>query len=87
MEAAGTGVDKIVQEYSDVDEGHKPYIYSTSDHFTLVLPDLTYAEGIAMDEGSAVEFVPVPNGTDHDEKVAGHAVDIGGYFFMTKEEK
>ena len=42
MEAAGTGFDKIMEEYAAVDEAHKPYIYSKSDHFTLVLPDLTY---------------------------------------------
>ena len=41
MEAAGTGFDKITQEYMDADEHHRPYIYSASDHFTLVLPDLT----------------------------------------------
>ena len=41
MDAAGIGFDKILQEYMDADEKHQPYIYSTSDHFTLVLPDLT----------------------------------------------
>ena len=46
MEAAGTGFDKIMEEYQGVDEAHRPYIYSTSDHFTLVLPDLTYSEGV-----------------------------------------
>ncbi len=69
MEAAGTGFDKITQEYANVDEKHKPYIYSTSDHFTLVLPDLTYAEGVTVDETVHVEFMPVSNGTEHDEKV------------------
>ena len=44
MEAAGTGFDKIIQEYMDADEQHRPYIYSASDHFTLVLPDLTYSD-------------------------------------------
>lgn len=46
MEAAGTGVDKIAEEYKDADELHCPYIYSSSDHFMLVLPDLTYADGV-----------------------------------------
>lgn len=40
MEAAGAGFDKIIEEYMDADETHHPYIYSSSDHFTLVLPDL-----------------------------------------------
>lgn len=69
MEAAGTGFDKIMQEYMDADEHHRPYIYSASDHFTLVLPDLTYSEGVIADDAENVEFVPVPNGTPHDEKV------------------
>ena len=46
MEAAGTGFDKIIEEYKETDGAHKPYIYSSSDHFTLVLPDLTYENGI-----------------------------------------
>lgn len=69
MEAAGTGFDKIIQEYMDADEQHRPYIYSASDHFTLVLPDLTYSDGLLADGAENVEFMPVPNGTSHDEKV------------------
>ncbi len=81
MEAAGTGFDKIAQEYEKADEKHKPYIYSTSDHFTLVLPDLTYAEGVEGDDVVHVEFMPVSNGTEHDEKVLAfcykHARKVG----------
>lgn len=69
MEAAGTGFEKIEQEYADVDEKHKPYIFSSSDHFTLVLPDLTYVKGIEDNAMAAISFIPVPNGTEHDEKV------------------
>lgn len=69
MEAAGTGFDKIMEEYADADEPHKPYICSASDHFTLVLPDLTYAEGVADDRLPEISFVPVPDGTEHDKKV------------------
>ena len=69
MEAAGTGFDKIIQEYKDVDEKHRPYIYSTSDHFTLVLPDLTYSDGLSEELVDNIEYMPVPNGTVHDEKV------------------
>lgn len=69
MEAAGTGFDKIVEEYASADEKHKPYIYSKSDHFTLVLPDLTYDRGIENDVVKGLSFVPVPDGTDLDEKV------------------
>lgn len=69
MEAAGTGFDKIVEEYASADEAHKPYIYSTSDHFTLVLPDLTYARGVEDEKTPVLSFTPVPKGTEHDGKV------------------
>lgn len=69
MEAAGTGFDKIVEEYREADESHRPYIYSSSDHFTLVLPDLTYMDGVEESEFPVITFVPVENGTDYDEQV------------------
>ena len=69
MEAAGTGFDKIVEEYKGQDESHRPYIYSSSDHFTLVLPDLTYMDGVEDSNLPVLTFTPVTNGTDYDEKV------------------
>ena len=69
MEAAGTGFDKITEEYANADDTHKPYIYSTSDHFTLVLPDLTYEPGIIENNADALEYVPIPEETEHDKKV------------------
>lgn len=69
MEAAGTGFDKIEEEYKEADETHRPYIYSSSDHFTLVLPDLTYANGVEDSNVPVLTFVPVPGGTELDEKV------------------
>lgn len=69
MEAAGTGFDKIVEEYKSADEAHKPYIYSKSDHFTLILPDLTYDRGIENNNVPNISFQPVPQGTELDKKV------------------
>lgn len=69
MEAAGTDFDKIIEEYAAVDEGHRPYINASSDHFTLVLPDLTYTDGIENEKIPALIFAPVPGGTGYDEKV------------------
>lgn len=69
MEAAGTGFDKIIADYAAADEAHKPFIYSTSDHFTLVLPDLTYSGGIKDDTIPQIEFVVPENSTEHDEKI------------------
>lgn len=72
MEAAGTGFDKILQEYSGADEPHKPYVYSTTDHFTLVLPDLTYQNGVRDDRIPEIQFIPVPNGSDKDEQILAY---------------
>ncbi|MBQ5989309.1 MAG: putative DNA binding domain-containing protein [Oscillospiraceae bacterium] len=69
MEAAGTGFDKITEEYATADEKHKPYIFSSSDHFTLVLPDLTYDKGVAENDIPEITFMPSKDGTEHDEKV------------------
>lgn len=69
MEAAGTGFDKIAEAYSQADKEHRPYIFSETDHFTLVLPDLTWHGGIADDAVPSLTFVPVPNGSKYDEKV------------------
>lgn len=72
MEAAGTGFDKIVEEYKGENETHRPYIYSSSDHFTLVLPDLTYMDGVEDSSVPILTFVPVANGTDYDDKVLSY---------------
>lgn len=69
MEAAGTGFDKITEEYALADEAHKPYIYSSSDHFTLVLPDLTFEEGVENSDIPVLTFVPAKNGTELDSAV------------------
>lgn len=69
MEAAGTGFDKIMEEYAEADDAHKPYIYSSSDHFTLVLPDMTYEKGVEDGTIPRLIFVPIRGGTDLDEKV------------------
>lgn len=50
MEARGTGFEKIAEEYKDADLEHKPYIFSKYNQFALVLPDLTFENGINVDE-------------------------------------
>lgn len=57
MEASGTGFEKIAEDYKDADERHKPYIFSKTDHFTLVLPDLTYESGLSGYK-SALSYIP-----------------------------
>lgn len=90
MEAAGTGFDKIVEDYSKADEKHRPYIYSTSDHFTLVLPDLTYDGGVEAEPTENLIYVPVPNGSKYDDKIlsfcynnAKTAAEISEYLGMS----
>ena len=69
MEAAGTGFDKICEDYKDVDFMHKPYIYSSSDHFTLVLPDLTYDEGVQDNAIPHISFISMDKSSTYDKKV------------------
>lgn len=77
MEAAGTGFDKIIQEYKNADEKHKPFIYSASDHFTLVLPDLTFEAGIKSGEiPAAIEFFPPKSMSGYDEKILSYCFGI-----------
>ena len=72
MEAAGTGFDKIMEEYAQTDDTHRPYIFSESDHFTLVLPDLTYQAGVTGNSSPTLNFVPVPNSTKYDEPILSY---------------
>ena len=64
-----TEFDKIIEEYSDADIQHKPFIRSASDHFTLCLPDLTFTEGVKNEGLPQLEFEPVRNGSVHDKKI------------------
>lgn len=90
MEAAGTGFDKIIEDYKDADTAHRPYIFSSSDHFTLVLPDLTFSEGIQDSGNPSLIFAPVPDGTVHDGRIlsfcygkARSATEIASYLGLS----
>lgn len=72
MEASGTGFEKIEEAYLSADKRHKPYICSESDHFKLVLPDLTFEAGAQDEDIPALAFIPVANGTKHDKAVLGY---------------
>ena len=71
MEAAGTGFDKIIEEYREADDPHRPYIFSTSDQFTLVLPDLTYEPGV-LNTKLRLEYSPVPDGSAYDDAILAY---------------
>ena len=73
MEAAGTGFEKIMEEYKDYGDEYRPFICSSSDHFTLTLPDLTYREGMVNDSMlPTVEFLPLVNASKHDDKILSY---------------
>ncbi len=72
MEARGTGFDKIIESYDGVDLPHKPFIYSSSSHFTLVLPDLTYEEGIDTGNIPIIDFISLERVSDYDKKILSY---------------
>lgn len=47
MEEKGSGFDKIEAEYAPYGDGYAPYASSTSQYFSLTLPDLSREEGLA----------------------------------------
>ena len=70
MEAEGTGFEKITEAYSAADALHRPFVYSASDHFRLVLPDLTYDKGVEnLSILPPVDFAPIEIGSKYDEKI------------------
>ncbi len=73
--ADGAGFGGIAEAYAKADTAHRPYLSVSSDHFTLVLPDLTFPEGVREGECPAIRFVPVANGTRHDEQVLSYCYD------------
>ena len=55
MESKGSGFDKIEQDYTGKGEAFRPFISSTGNSFTLVLPNLTFNPGV-IDEDSVPEI-------------------------------
>mgnify|MGYP002517016406 FL=1 len=66
MEAKGTGFEKILEDYKDVEDKHKPFIFSKNNQFSIVLPDLTYEDGVQMDEESINILKPISNSGKYD---------------------
>ena len=66
MEAKGTGFEKIMEDYKDQDIKHKPFIYSKNNQFSIVLPDITYKDGVSVDAESIVLLSKIENPTRFD---------------------
>ena len=56
MEAAGTGFDKIMEDYKDKDDEWRPFVSSYTDHFTLTLPDLT-SKGVMEEDDITYPYI------------------------------
>lgn len=90
MESKGTGFEKIMDSYKDKDDNHKPYVISTSDSFKLVLPDLTYDNGVVDSDYPVVIYQHFKNENAHVSKIlsfcyrkAHNAKEIADYLGIT----
>lgn len=72
MEAKGTGFEKIMDDYKNEDESHKPFIYSKNNQFSIVLPDRTYADGVNVDNESILLLAPIKDTTRFDISVLSY---------------
>lgn len=66
MEAKGTGFEKIMDDYKNYNEAHKPFIFTKNNQFSIVLADLTYEQGVDMDAESLCLLSPIINSTRFD---------------------
>lgn len=60
---------KIIDDYKDADESHRPFIYSKNNQFSIVLPDRTYAAGVNVDNESIILLAQIKNTTRFDISV------------------
>ena len=70
MEAKGTGLDKISEDYALADARHKPFVSCDDDSFTLTLPDLSYHDGVIGVENPYPSIhLLMPIASQNDEKI------------------
>ena len=72
MEAKGTGFEKILDDYKDSDELHKPFIRTKYNQFSLTLPDLTCSDGVSVDEEAIVVKGIIENTSKYDVKILAY---------------
>ena len=73
MEAKGTGFKKILEDYKESDESHKPFIRSKYNQFSITLPDLTYSDGVSIDEDAIKINGIINNPSKYDIKILSFA--------------
>lgn len=69
METKSTGFEKIEEEYRDANLKHKPYIFSRQNAFSIVLPDLTYEDGIDITSEMISLSKPILNESKYDNSI------------------
>ncbi len=72
MEAKGTGFEKILDDYKEADEAHKPFIRSKYDQFSITLPDLTYKDGVSLEEEAIFCKKILQNAGKYDIKILAY---------------
>lgn len=72
MEAKGTGLEKISEEYRAYDKSHQPYIYCKNNSFNIVLPDLTNDYGVNIENESIYVIDKINNPTRFDISVLSY---------------
>lgn len=72
MEAKGTGFEKILEDYKDCDENHKPFIRSKYNQFSITLPDLTNTIGVSLEEEAIGLKGIIDNTSKYDLKILSY---------------
>lgn len=72
MEAKRTGFEKILDDYKDCDELHKPFIRSKYNQFSITLPDLIYSEGVSLEDDAINVKGIIENSSKYDIKILSY---------------
>lgn len=71
MEGSATGFEKIQKDYEKQDEAHKPFVDSSPDSFTIVIPNMLFKDGLSPEALGDLNLVipPHENGSKHDYSI------------------
>ena len=61
--------------YEGLDERHSPYALSSSEDLRIVLPDITYSDGVRTSGIPKIEFMPVKSGSRYDRDILEFCYD------------
>lgn len=69
MEKRGSGFDKICEDYSMYGDKYSPYATSSSNYFSLTLPDLTFRDGPVSENDSPSIYINEDDYEKNDLKI------------------